>query len=550
MNRALSYLFLVLLKRKALRFCSDLRRPTRLIGAAALFALAGFLFHFRRHEFFEPLIRSGTLTGCALVMLGGSLFRGFSARGLAFEPADAQFLFSGPFSSRQIIFYRLLPNYLFALLQGFVFLGLFGAHLSRPLTATLCFVLFQAVCFHAATAAALFGAGIPLRQHQRIRWMLLGAYFLLTAVYLRTAWDIRIVPPLASSPWVQLFFYPAVTIADGEPLAAVQSWARGQGTVDRATAALWLLYPVAFATAAAASLRLVLALRADFFESSLATTTQAAERRLRLRDGRRVVTVSPLARRSAGLPRPAFFQGVGAVVWKNLVIARRSRRELALAFVFTLIFTLPLAALLRYHDQLLSQGIENAPRESAGFHIGIAIFIGFLAFLLQRTLPFDFRLDGHDLARLRTLPARPLAVVLAEIAVPTGLCLAFQALGVGALVLYARLDPLALLLVVLAYPAIALAVNGIWNLHYLTSAARRAGGRPQSASAVGTLLVVAVSFLIFYPAGWTAERIFDRHPSIVLAAAGFLGIQYAMDILLLGILATLFRRSESTHDNP
>jgi small-conductance mechanosensitive channel len=141
-------------------------------------------------------------------------------------------------------------------------------------------------------------------------------------------------------------------------------------------------------------------------------------------------------------------------------------------------------------------------------------------------------------------------VVLAEIAVPTGLCLAFQALGVGALVLYARLDPLALLLVVLAYPAIALAVNGIWNLHYLTSAARRAGGRPQSASAVGTLLVVAVSFLIFYPAGWTAERIFDRHPSIVLAAAGFLGIQYAMDILLLGILATLFRRSESTHDNP
>src|SRR5213593_958572 len=47
MNRALSYLGLTLLKRKALRFCSDLRRPTRLIGIAALLSLAGVIYSFR-----------------------------------------------------------------------------------------------------------------------------------------------------------------------------------------------------------------------------------------------------------------------------------------------------------------------------------------------------------------------------------------------------------------------------------------------------------------------------------------------------------------------
>src|SRR6266699_1050979 len=115
MNSALLYLWWTLLKRRMLRFGRDLRRPTRLIGFAALVGLFGFLFYFREHEFVGQLVRRETLVGCALVMLGGSVFKGFLQRGLAFEPADVEFLFTGPFSQRQIIFYHLFPHYLFAL---------------------------------------------------------------------------------------------------------------------------------------------------------------------------------------------------------------------------------------------------------------------------------------------------------------------------------------------------------------------------------------------------------------------------------------------------
>ena len=61
-----------------------------------------------------------------------------------------------------------------------------------------------------------------------------------------------------------------------------------------------------------------------------------------------------------------------------------------------------------------------------------------------------------------------------------------------------------LLVMVLGFPAVAVALNGVWNLHYLLAATRRAGGKAESASSFTVLMVVALSFLIFYPAGWAA----------------------------------------------
>src|SRR5882672_3845909 len=129
MNRALTYLWSALLKRKALHYIRGLRRPTTLIGFAALAFFLFCLFRFRREEWRAHLVRPEILIGGALVMLGGSLFKGFLQRGLVFEPPDVQFLFTSPFTQRQIVFYRLLPGYLFAIAQSLVFLALFAPHL-------------------------------------------------------------------------------------------------------------------------------------------------------------------------------------------------------------------------------------------------------------------------------------------------------------------------------------------------------------------------------------------------------------------------------------
>ena len=67
------------------------------------------------------------------------------------------------------------------------------------------------------------------------------------------------------------------------------------------------------------------------------------------------------------------------------------------------------------------------------------------------------------------------------------------------------------------------------------------------------LMVVALSFLIFYPAGWTALQV-GRHTfgrfSEPLAMGVGLAVQCLVDFLLVLILARLFQRFEVSRDAP
>jgi len=103
----------------------------------------------------------------------------------------------------------------------------------------------------------------------------------------------------------------------------------------------------------------------------------------------------------------------------------------------------------------------------------------------------------------------------------------------------------------LIFPAIVLALNGVWNLHYLLAATKRAGGKAESASPVALLMVVALSFLIFYPAGWAAVAVgkhtFGRYSELLAFSTG-LTIQYFVDFMLILMLAKLFQRFEVARD--
>src|SRR5207237_36009 len=147
--------------------------------------------------------------------------------------------------------------------------------------------------------------------------------------------------------------YPAVTWSDVGTAPVFRAWA----SYSRAPLQLArsLFYLAGFAVSAAASLWLLLKLKGHVFETSLAPTTRAAEKRVRLQQGPRVAVLEKIQLRSARLPKRAHFRCVG----RHLVVVR------ACAVV---------------------------------------------SFVLA----------------------------LADIAVPTGLCLAVQALGIAALVIYAR----------------------------------------------------------------------------------------------------------------
>jgi len=163
--------------------------------------------------------------------------------------------------------------------------------------------------------------------------------------------------------------------------------------------------------------------------------------------------------------------------------------------------------------------------------------------------PFDFRRDGRHLVNFRTLPISPLALTLAEISVPTALCLVAQACGVIPLLIFGKFDWPTLVFILLGYPAVSLALNAVWNLYYLMAAVKPTGPA-SSGSAVGMLMMVALSFLVFYPAGWVTVKVANQFITdsqtlaFTLAAASGLAVQYAIDLLLVLAIARLFQRFE------
>jgi hypothetical protein len=551
MKNALAYLWVSLAKRKALHFFKSLRRPTTLIGFVAVVFLVGFCIHFRRHEVMAHLVEPRMLAGGALIMFAGSLFRGFLQRGLLFEPADIEFLFTSPFTRRQVLAYRLASNYFFAFAQSIVFWIVFATHLTYPLTAAACLALFQIACFHVATAAAIFAGTISEELHYRLRWMMLGAFFFVTALYLRLAWDLRIVPRFLVAPVSQILFYPAVLTSDIANAPALHRLTWANSHVPWQTDALWhtALYLGGFAIGALLSCWVLLKQKGEIFEPALETTARHAERRSRIEQGRRADLVKS-GTESYKLPRIPKFGSIGAIIWKNLVVARRSKRELLWVGGFAFIYTgFTFALLYLYHYYSQKAPVPPPANETSGFHIGVASFLASLTFFLQRMVPFDFRRDGHHLLNFRVLPISSLGLTCAELGVPTVFCLALQAPCIIALLFYGNFPWFLMIAIPLAYPAVVLALNIVWNIHYLLSATQRASG--QNASAVGTLIVVALSFLVFYPAGWAGLRLGQYLPDqsgIQLPICATLIVQYAIDLLLLLILATLYDRLEMTRE--
>jgi hypothetical protein len=384
--------------------------------------------------------------------------------------------------------------------------------------------------------------------------MLLGTYFFLTLLYLHLAWDIRVLPQALTSLPAQLLFYPAINLPESGMALLQQTWITeifpGKSS---STSISWqsVFYFIIFLSMAAGTLAILLRCKGDLFETSILATSRVAEKRSRVEQGTRPGARGMEKVESARLIEFHGFQGAGAIVWKNLLVASRCRRELLLAFVFTLVFTTPLVAMLKMYRQFVSLGGAEDIRDISGFNLGIALMLAVLPFILQRTFPFDFRKDGPHLLGFRALPFSGWAVVLAELAVPTLLALAFQGMGVALLVVFARFDWDALLLIFLSFPAVTLALNCVWNLYYLLSAAKSASGEKQSATAAGTLMVVSLSFLIFFPAGWTAIHVgqsLSGPLAIPVAAACFLGVQYLVNFGLLAIMAQLYQRFQVSHN--
>jgi hypothetical protein len=468
-------------------------------------------------------------------------------RGLAFEPSDAEFLLTGPFTPKELLIYRLLPNYAGALISSVAFLVVFHNNTTAPLFAGIGLVLFQIVCAHASAAAGLWGGSLPGTSHRRVLWnfLAIGSIIILISIAFipsssddatsdsipdgGTVESSSLFESMMSLKFLHIIFYPTLTPTDmGETefvpgQANLVATALGSNVLTRAEITGLLLV----SAAAAVSLLVAFRLTKYFTETSITSTERLVKSREDESRGRGGLARTTITSAISGqLPLADYFYGAGAILWKNIVNARRSRQQLILAVICTLLLNLPWIL-----DITLS---AKAPGDEV-LVLG-AVFLGLLPLVLQRTLPFDFRHDGRQLSELRTLPLSPLLISLNEIIVPALVTLALQFASIFCLVFFLtglRQLWLELLLILFLYPLIALGVNAVWNLHYLMFSSKK---RATSGTS-GNILVVFMSLIIFVPAGLVSQA-YQSNP--VMGGFVAAGLQLVIDAVLIFALGRLF----------
>jgi putative ABC exporter len=469
---------------------------------------------------------------------------GVERRVLAFSPAEITFLFSGPVSRQGLIQYKLLRNQLLILFNALLWTLILSRErfgVSAWLRVISIWVMLTTLSFHRLGASfvrtSLAEHGRLGARHRAVSLALLGA-FLIALV-----WGIAdALPELAAARGVAgSGFLSAVAAAFDHPLPRLLTYPfrimvrpLTAHSVADWLAALWpalllmLLHYVwvvrsdtAFEEAAAeVSLRRATALTSG---SVRASTTGSQPRRT-------------LVRLSAtGWP-------AGAILWKNLVAATRTRR------IHNVAVSVALAGGI---VALLSFDPEGTFAEAAGW---LALFwAGVMVITGPQYVRNDLRSDLLKLDLLRSYPLRGWSVVLAEAAASTLMLTLLQIalLGLSYLAFLGNrtLEPgleertILLLLSLIFLPPINLLGMLIQNGAALLYPAwvRVGAGRPGGVETLGQNLLMVLAFAVLLALTLLLPA--------TLAAGSYLLLRPALDewaLIPAGVLALLAMGFEAT----
>lgn len=539
MNRALWYL-LFTEKQNALRlFVVGLRRPKKLVGVLFWLLFVSLLL-WSQAAVGQAGGMAGTSASSITAFLGfllfASLVAGVMQRGLAFHPADLDFLFPGPFRRGELVLYRILSLYPITLLSTLFIMAFLGPHLGNPWLGFVGLQLCQLVSLHLQSISSIVASTVADRTFARLRGvvqvgflLLVGGGLFLAFVTLadqgRIGSDFRAV---FATDAARIVFYPAAAAGD---LALATSLRAALVPM------LGLLASVLFTLWVAVSLQI------NFFQASLDTSQRYARFLARGKRGM-VINVGQSGERvrAVRLPRWFLFRGAGALFWKNLLCAIRSLRVLFFGLVLVGIFTVLALGMTR-------EGFDDeGPMRSAMVGLG---FGAFLPFMLNQYLAFDFRRDFECLAALKLLPVSPFAAALAEVAVPTVLALAYQCLLVIMVCSLSAAPPLAGLAAVAIYPVLTLCMSTVNNIGFMMYPVRTvtAAGRPNMGGVtVNALINIVVLLAAVVPATIAAIVAYTLSASLPLTLASGVAVQVLVDIALVWLLGFLFERFDVSRE--
>jgi hypothetical protein len=338
-------------------------------------------------EQFARLMPVGLLAACLLTVFTSS------GPAIHFSPSEINLLFSGPFSRRALLLYKIC-FYVFGALLSSLLIMLLVPSFTYSLPATFLGAFLTLIFIQ------LFSAVIGL-----LIQLLLGYCY----VPVRRGYVII----LSGTVIAALVWYLAGT-SNGLAGALALFQSSLMGTLVLAPFEVFVhvflsssIYPELLGWAVlgfainAALLAIIILLDGYSYEASVAASLKLHKRWVRARSSGLLWGAQPVVVRSSR--PPPLLGGVGPIAWRQLLSALRTSSKPVLVFLGVAMFAGPLLVVAAADISMWSR-------------IGFVFFVG--VYVLPRTLVFDFRSDLEAMENFKALPLRPWKTGAGQLVVP------------------------------------------------------------------------------------------------------------------------------------
>lgn len=462
-----------------------------------------------------------------------SLISNADERAIYFSPGEVDLLFTGPFTRRQLLAFKLamacVGMFLSALLlscimlrhvtfwvAGFtgIFLGLWFVHLLNM-------------------AVIMIGQTVAEGAYTRTRKLLLAAVLVAVLVAASQAFNttqnttfLEALQRMRHSAALRYLCAPFGVYA--QVLAAESLFPEMLG---------WALVGIAMNLGLIA---VVMKLDANYLEAAADISQRHYARFLQRRQGG--FATGNVASKTVRwrFPPPPRIKGAGPILWRQIINALRNARGLLIVIAVICVVAGPMFATMS--------------GESSQW--AIVIFVGiWLTVMLSMMIRFDFRTDIETMEWLKMLPVTPTAVVVGELLTPVLLTTFIQLVVVGSVALRQGKP-----LVLIAVAAFVLPVNtllyGLENLFFLLWPTKAVAANPGDLQFFGRQMLTMLAKLILLAiccgaaclAGVVAWLAAGKH-LIPAAVVAWMCIT-AQAIAMMPLIALAFRRFDLSLDNP
>jgi hypothetical protein len=477
---------------------------------------------------------------CLLTVLFSS-----AEQGISFTPAEVQFLFSGPFSRRQVLAYKITSNALLCCLYALFLTAFLFAYASRPFTAYPGLVLTLWFIQLFSMAVSLIINTLGARAVSRPRKLLLA---LLAGL---AVWGVARVGgnALAHGPGELLKRLQENEVV--QVLLTPMSWFIETFTAER----LWpdfVKYAAYCLAVNSGLLVLVFLLDAQYLEAAAASSERVYARLQRLRSGGAVAAAVSTGRPRFSLPSLPNWGGVGPLAWRQLTTGVRSMRPV---LTFLLIFTLMIGG-----SKVAVRAVEDSDPAAGGWFIGSTV-LGMTVAMLTPLLTFDFRGDVDRMEVLKVLPLPAWRVALGQLLAPTLILSAVQLVVMGLVqLLWTGAEKLLAAVAIFALPFNFLSF-GLENLMFLWFPARPTPSAPGDFQMMGRQMLMmaakfAALFAVMVPAvlaalvaAVVAALVFQLDPVPPALVVGWL-VLTCLAGGVVPLVAQAFRRFDVARDTP